>query len=53
MRISTDPPKFDIVLVNENVYPPTTVKVATGVDSAKVSFTINAHSKDLSTTETG
>ncbi|KAJ5216127.1 uncharacterized protein N7498_002534 [Penicillium cinerascens] len=52
-RVSTDPSTVDIVLVNENVYPPVTETVASGVDVDKGSYTIKAHDQDVSTTDTG
>lgn len=53
IRTRTDPSKFDIVLVNENVYPPTNEIVATGVPSNKGSYTIEAHDRDLTTADNG
>jgi len=49
----TDPPTVDIALVNENVYPPVTVAIASGVDSEKGSYTIKAHGQDVSDTDAG
>ena len=49
----TDPPTVDIVLVNEDVYPPVTETVASGVDADKGSYTIKAHIEDVSGTDTG
>ncbi|KAJ5661971.1 uncharacterized protein N7477_009587 [Penicillium maclennaniae] len=52
-RVSTDPTTVDIVLVNEDVYPPVTETVASGIDTDKGSYTMKAHSKDVSDTDTG
>ncbi|KAJ5129594.1 uncharacterized protein N7515_005633 [Penicillium bovifimosum] len=40
--VSTDPDTFNIELVNQNVYPPTTEIVARDVDSSTGSYTIDA-----------
>lgn len=49
----TDPTTIDIVLVNEDLYPPVTETVASGVDADKGSYTIKAHNEDVSDTDTG
>lgn len=38
----TDPDTFEIQLVNQNVYPPTTEVVAANVDSSSGSYTVDA-----------
>ncbi|KAJ5125878.1 hypothetical protein N7448_005190 [Penicillium atrosanguineum] len=52
-RVSTDPTTVDIVLVNEDVYPPVTETVASGVDADMGSYTIKAHKEDVSVSDTG
>ncbi|KAJ5225872.1 hypothetical protein N7468_007097 [Penicillium chermesinum] len=48
--VSTDPPKMDIYLVNQNSYPNTKVLVASGVDSSSGQYKIKASDvKDIDT----
>lgn len=47
----TDPETFDIQLVNQNVYPPTTEVVASEVDSSAGSYTVK--SKTFNGVDTG
>ncbi|KAJ5467264.1 hypothetical protein N7475_005016 [Penicillium sp. IBT 31633x] len=49
--VETDPDTFNIELVNQNVYPPTTEVVASDVDSSAGSYTVNA--KSLTGVDTG
>ncbi|KAJ5773217.1 hypothetical protein N7457_008113 [Penicillium paradoxum] len=42
--VTTDPDTFNIELVNQNVYPPTTEVVAQDVDSSSGSYTVKAKS---------
>ncbi|KAJ5759266.1 hypothetical protein N7520_006422 [Penicillium odoratum] len=49
--VSTDPPKMDIYLVNQNTYPNTQEVIATGVDTSLGKYTIKA--KDVGDVDTG
>ncbi|KAJ5650679.1 uncharacterized protein N7484_004402 [Penicillium longicatenatum] len=49
--VSTDPPKMDIYLVNQNAYPNTQEVIATGVDTSLGKYTIKA--KDVGDVDTG
>ncbi|KAJ5923221.1 hypothetical protein N7454_008466 [Penicillium verhagenii] len=49
--VSTDPPKMDIYLVNQNTYPNTQEEVATGVDTSLGKYVIKA--KDVGDVDTG
>ena len=49
--IRTDPPKMDIYLVNQNVYPNTQELVASDVDTSLGKYTIKA--KDVGDVDTG
>lgn len=51
MAFRTDPPKMDIYLVNQNVYPNTQVLIASGVDTSLGEYTIKA--KDVKDVDTG
>lgn len=51
MNTRTDPDTFDIQLVNQNVYPPTTEVVASEVDSSAGSYTVK--SKTFNGVDTG
>ncbi|KGO74135.1 Cell wall beta-glucan synthesis [Penicillium italicum] len=37
--VNTDPSTVDVVLVNNNVYPPVSEKIASGIDTSKGSYT--------------
>ncbi|KAJ5548175.1 hypothetical protein N7513_005409 [Penicillium frequentans] len=49
--VSTDPPKMDIYLVNQNAYPNTQEVVATGVDTSLGKYVIKA--KEVGDVDTG